>query len=199
MIATRAKLAEAERADGEAARKAIKQGGAVPKAKATAIADKLAEGERELAVIGELVPESAQRLLVAAAPHAGRVAAEAEERADQLEQQALDDLAAVRETFAAANDLRGEAAWAQGLHESGIVRPWSSSRGPGEHERAVVEAITRIEHDRQRRVEHVAEMAREREAADAVSVAGQRQRPLEPSPSAAAWDPAAVGERESVA
>ena len=48
VIATRAKLADVEQADAEAARKAIEQGQPIPKAKADAIRGKLHEAEREL-------------------------------------------------------------------------------------------------------------------------------------------------------
>lgn len=60
VIATRRRLEDAQRADAQAAERAIASGTAMPKAKATKIADELREHEREVETITELIPTSAR-------------------------------------------------------------------------------------------------------------------------------------------
>ncbi len=128
VIATRAKLADVEQADAEAARKAIEQGQPIPKAKADAIRGKLHEAERELQAISELIPDKcAAACSPSAAPHAGRVADEAEQRAvGARSSRALDALRAdAARPSPPPAALRNEAGWAQELHDSRA----SSGRG----------------------------------------------------------------------
>ena len=181
VIALERKLADAERGDEMAARRAVETGHEIPKAKAPAIRDKLAEAERVRSVIAEVVPESAVRLLAAATPHAGPVSEQADERATELELEALDLLATARDALASAAEVRGQGAWAARLAEEGSVRPWAHSTAPS-LDVIVRETIQRIEHERERRVERVAEREHELIAANAVPTPGGGFRVLEPPP-----------------
>ena len=175
-IAARAKLREAEEADQLAARQAVEKGAAIPKPKADAVRAKLEEAEREVQAISELVPASARQLLVAAAPVAGAVSEQASERANQLEESALESLAAVREK---------PSPWRTTCEPKRPGRRGSMGRGPSgrgrpRRRRALPSMrsprrLGRSRPSRARRTERLAEIEYEKVALNALPLPGRRR------------------------
>ena len=192
-IATRAKLADAERSDEDAAREAIEKGVAIPKSKADAVRAARRKRARAPSATEPSVPESARRLLIAAAPHAATVAENAAERATQLRVAGARRARRRPRDLRHGNNLRAEAAWSKRLAEDGIVPPWSSTTAPSAAERVVAEATQAIEEERSRRAERLAAIEREKIAANAVHTPDGDYRMLPRAPGTVEWD-AAKGE-----
>jgi hypothetical protein len=168
LVATRARVDDVARADEEAARRAIAQGKPMPKAKLPSVQDELAEAERELAIVTELVRPSAETLLAAALEVAADVEAKAQADADEAIETVLDHLRSAREALGVAATLRYASAWCAQLRESATVAPFTTRTAASRGGQAIVSAIAQIQDDEQRRVEAVEEYAREKAAVNSV-------------------------------
>ena len=121
VTALTAELAKEQRADAARERQALATGAKVPAQKAPKVSEQLIEAERQLAVLGDVLRESATELLQAAVPHVAAAKAQAEE-AEEAALAASERLAA--ESLAAlerANELAGEVGWYVALELRGIV------------------------------------------------------------------------------
>ena len=188
-IALRRKVEEAHRHDADAAEKALRAGSAIPAPKAPALVDKLSAAERELDSITTLVPESALAALAELAPSARGMTEQADERADALEQEALELLDQASKALTDANLLRAEGAWAHELYLTGVIPPFTGRAGRDAGSGAVTEARRAVEWERQRREERRVQLEHDRETADTVTVdAASGHRRVLPPPPGPRWD-----------
>jgi hypothetical protein len=182
VLALRRKLEAATASDEQAAKDAIIEGRETPAPSSEAIEAELKVAEEELRLVTEAVGPSAQRLLDVAAGHAEEVAAEADERAEEYEQQVLVLLGEVRELLLSASELRDQSAFASLLATEGAVVPYMHR--PQLVLTAVIdETIRQISEERERRLRRLAELEHERIAANAVPTPDGGYRVLPPPPS----------------
>jgi cell division septum initiation protein DivIVA len=189
VIASKAALQQAELADAEAGRKAIAAGKPLPKPKAETMRAELAEAERELELVVELVRPSADELLAAATEVAERVADETIADADSAELDALEHLQAAARALDVAARLRVTAGWARKLQSDGEVPTFSASSPTSLGSQAVATALRELTNDRERRAERAAEHEHELVALNVAPAVGGgfRQLPDPPDRATLEW------------
>ena len=162
--------------DEDEQRTAIREGRAAKPPKAPKIADDLERARRELDVAGPMLDESSAELLVASIPYVRQAQREVGERQDALLDEAREMLAGAVAAFEQAARLSAEGDWLARLAQDGIVAPYL---GPGAVPwKAHTEtrgALRRLDLEREETERRAEQIAREREAADSIRVAGQEQ------------------------
>jgi hypothetical protein len=121
-------LEQTKRADAEREREALKAGKPVPAAKAPKASEQLAESERQLAVLGDVLAESARELLAASIEHV----AGAQEEVETTQQAALAEAEEHARLALSATERAdahaAEANWLGRLALNGVVPPWREGR-----------------------------------------------------------------------
>jgi hypothetical protein len=182
VIACERRLAEAQERDRLEAAKAVASGQPIGKAKAARVEDELLEQRRQLGILAETIPASAQVVLDAALAVAGDVAAECEREADERELAAAELLRDARQALADSGRLRVEASWCGTLQNEHAVAPFMADKLPSSHARSLIdEALLAVEREAEWRREYVAEREHAKRAANSVLV-GNTSRELPPVP-----------------
>lgn len=123
-----AELEQVKAEDAERRLAALTAGRKPPKARAAAVETDLAEARGDVEMLGQVVVESATRLLQAAVPHL----AEADEESSAAVDSALDETGSLIDAALAALDrsetAAGQSGWLARLHQSGVVGPWREQR-----------------------------------------------------------------------
>ncbi|HZN10238.1 MAG TPA: hypothetical protein VFC61_01095 [Blastocatellia bacterium] len=119
-----AELEIAKREDEERRRAALTKGRKAPAPKAAGVEVQLEEARKDTEMLGQVVVESASKLLAAAMPHL----AEADDESSAVVESALDETGSLIDAALAALDrsetAAGQSGWLAQLHQQGVVSPW---------------------------------------------------------------------------
>lgn len=125
-----AELEIAKREDEERRRAALTKGRKAPAPKAAGVEVQLEEARKDTEMLGQVVVESASKLLAAAMPHL----AEADDESSAVVESALDETGSLIDAALAALDrsetAAGQSGWLAQLHQQGVVSPGAKGSGP---------------------------------------------------------------------